>query len=426
MPTIYGMPVYSILFLIGFLNALYLNGANLSLYLTECGFEKDLIGLFCLLGFPFSLKILWSCVIDYVRLPFFPDTPRKAWFFVALVGIALCFLALSWIDPKVYPWLFALALVALSLFSGCFYMVGIAYELESIPTGSYSLGSSCLITGYRTGLLYAGAGFLYLAHIASWNFAFQISATIVIIAGLLMLLVKEPYRSKETLSIRNRRLSEHPTLFKGLVYETLVQPCRIFLQSNNWLVLLATILLFKTADHMAKPMEGPFYLELGFDKQDLALAAKSFGFAATIFGAFFAGKVIQNKNPYYAVALLSIVHTLAEFGCLVHSVVGKSYPLLYLTSGVGNFTGGMLITAFISLLWKTCDRNYAPVQYAFLWSISSLATNLMACCGGFLAASTNWTQFFTTICLIGIATSCLLMAVVVRTKSLDLTPEFRR
>lgn len=416
------MPFFSVLFLIGFLNALHHNASNLSIYFTECGFKKDVIGAIYLLGFPFSLKILWSPIIDHVPVPFFRNSPRKGWFVVALLGIALAFLGMSYFEPKEHLWIFASCLFFLSLFAGCLYMVGIAYELESIPKSSYSVGSASLTAGYRTGLLYAGAGVLYFAHIASWSSSFQISACIALAAAFVLAVAKEPYKSAETLAIKRKRLAEYPTTRLGVIHETFVQPFRSFVKAGNWQMLLAVLILFKVSDHIAKPMEGPFYLELGFNKKDLAIAAKTFGFAATIMGAFFAGSIIKNKNPLYSVAILGLIHTCSEFGCLVHSLIGKSYALLYLTSGISNFTGGMLITAFISLLWKTCDKHYATVQYAFLWSVSSLITKLMACCGGVLATYLSWPQFFSSVCTLGVAASCGLLVLALRAKKSP-TPE---
>lgn len=411
------MPVFSVLFLIGFLNALHHNSANLSIYFSECGFTKDVIGMFCLLGFPFSLKIIWSPIIDTVSIPFLKNSPRKGWLVVALLSIALSFFGMSFFDPKINPWLFGACICSLSLFAGCLYMVGIAYELESIPSSSYNAGSACLIAGYRTGLLYAGAGVLFVAHIASWSFAFQLSCVISIVAAFIILVIKEPYNSSHTLAAKKTALSKYPSFFKGILYETLLQPCKTFFQSGNWKAIFAVIILFKVGDHMAKPMEGPFYLELGFSKADLALAAKTFGFVATILGAFCAAGLLKDKNPFYAVAILGLVHTCSEFGCLLHSLTGKSYTLLYLTSGISNFTGGMVITAFTALLWKSCDKTYATVQYALLWSLSSFATRLMACCGGFLAANLSWPQFFTTICSVSLLSSLMLLVIVLQPKA---------
>lgn len=408
------MPFFSVLFLIGFLNALHHNAANLSIYCTECGFKKDVIGALYLLGFPFSLKILWSPIIDHVKVPFFPNSPRKGWFVVALLGMALAFFGMSACDPKEQLWMFAGCLFVLSLFAGCLYMVGVAYELESIPASSYSLGSASLTAGYRTGLLYAGAGVLYFAHIASWQTSFQISACIAICAAIVLIATPEPYKSSETLAVKKKRLAEYPKKWLGVVHETFVQPFRSFISAGNWQMLLSVIILFKAGDHIAKPMEGPFYLDLGFNKKDLAIAAKTFGFAATILGAFLAGRLIKNENPLYSVAILGLIHTCSELGCFIHCLVGKSYIMLYLTSGTSNFTGGMLITAFISLLWKSCDTHYATVQYAFLWSVSSIITKLYACCGGIFASYLSWPEFFASACITGIIATCTLLVLALK------------
>ncbi len=330
------------------------------------------------------------------------------------MGMALSFFAMGTFDAKIHPWLFSASLLTLSLFAGCLYMVGISYELESIPKSSYSTGSSCLITGYRTGLLYAGAGVLYIAHIESWSVSFQVSALISMVGASIVFMVDEPYNSQETVKVKREALAKHPSLIAGCLQEILIMPFKSFVKGASWQILLAVIILFKVSDHMAKPMEGPFYLEIGFNKADLALAAKTFGFVATVVGAFLAGRLLRDKNPFIAVAVLGLIHTLSEFGCLLHSLVGKSYPLLYLTSGLSNFTGGMVITAFISLLWKSCDKYYATVQYAFLWSLSSITTNLLACSGGFLASLLSWPQFFLTVSCLGVACSLTLLALVLK------------
>src|SRR5262249_12311037 len=155
---------------------------------------------------------------------------------------------------------------ALSLFAGCLYIVGISYELESIPKSSYSTGSSCLITGYRTGLLYAKAGVLYIAHIASWTSSFQLSGMMSLLSACIVFLVREPYNSQETVRVKREAFLQHSSLIKGFLQETVIMPFQTFVRSGRWQLLLAIIVLFKVSDHMAKPMEGPFYLELGFNK----------------------------------------------------------------------------------------------------------------------------------------------------------------
>lgn len=295
-------------------------------------------------------------------------------------------------------------------------MVGIAYELESLDPSDYTTGSSCFTAGYRTGLLYIGAGVLYIAHVASWQIAFYLNAAVACAALVAIVAAKEPYKSLETVLLKRKKLQEHPNRFRGIFLETIVEPIRAFFKTKTMFATFAMIVLFKVSDHMAKPMEGPFYIELGFTKHDLALAAKTFGFFATLFGAFCAAAFIKDKNSLRVVALLSLIHTFSELGCYLHCITGKSYLLLYATSGFSNCTAGMLMSLFIALLWKSCDKEHAAIQYAFLWSLSGVITTCMASFGALLAAHMAWNDFFLTVSCTGVASSLLLMLVSQKSK----------
>ena len=135
--------IYFVLFFIGICNALSLplTGSVLSIWLTEENFTKEMIGMYALLGLPFSVKIIWSPIIDQFSLPFFRYAPRKGWMIFALGGIALSLLFLSLLSPEKEPFLLAFAIFTLLLFSSCLYIVGISYELESLQEENYAMGS---------------------------------------------------------------------------------------------------------------------------------------------------------------------------------------------------------------------------------------------------------------------------------------------
>lgn len=411
---------YFSLFFIGFANAVAvpLMGSILSIWLMESGFAKNSIGFFALLGIPFSFKILWAPIIDHITLPFFSGRQRKGWMFLALVGISLSLLNMSLIDPAVSPWRLAASLFSLSLFTGCLYIVGIAYELESIQEEKYGMGSACVITGYRFGLLCGGAGALYLSFLWDWSWAYRSLAMIVGIGGLFILSQPEPYKSKAVILEKRQRFSAYPTLIQGFWNETILQPCHAFLQKSNWQVILLLLCTFKLGDQMARSMEGPFYLSLGFDKASLASAAKVWGIIATISGAFLAGFFLKGRDPFFSLGWVGMIHALSLSCYCVMSIVGKSLLGLYLTVAVENFTGGMAMTAFIFFLWKICDKRYAAVQYALLWSLFSFKADLFACLGGILANSLPWTSFFFIVTLLNVLSSCLAWILILRAKKM--------
>jgi len=406
--------LYLILFFIGMANAfsIPLSGSTLSIWLTEAGFSKELIGTYALIGVPFCLKIVWSPIVDQFTLPFFSHSPRKGWLLFSLIGISFSLIFLSLISPAESPWLLALCLFMLLLFSSCLHIIGIAYELESLNEDEYGMGSFYILTGYRIGLICAGSCVLFLSAIFDWPVAILTIAIFVIIAALLVALYPEPFKSKMILKEKQYAFSKYKHIFAGFWQETIQQPCRVFFQKNNWILILFLLLTFKIGDHMAKSMEGPFYLDLGFDKTELATASKLWGMIATILGAFLAGKFVKGKNPEKPLAFVGLIHASSLFCYYLMAVVGKSIPLLYITTAIEYLTGGAAMAIFIYFLWKTCDKYFAAVQYALLWSIFMMKSDLFAFNGGLLASMVSWPTFFLIVSSFGVSTAILSYALV--------------
>jgi len=401
--------LYLILFFIGMSNALPLplTGSTLSIWLTEAGFSKELIGTYALIGIPFSLKILWSPIIDQIPPPFFRRSPRKGWLLFALLGITLSLLLLSLVSPVQQPWILAGCLSLLLFFSSCLYIVGITYEIESLEESRYGMGSFYVLSGYRIGLLCAGSGVLFLSSVLDWSAAIQVLSAFVGLGAIFVSFQSEPFKSKDILKNKQTSFSKYPHLFSGFWHETIQQPCRLFFQKSNWLTILFLLFTFKLGDHMAKSMEGPFYLSLGFTKAELATASKLWGMAATILGAFLAGKFVKGKDPEIPLVRIGLIHALSLACYYLMALAGKSLFLLYFTTTIEHFTGGAAMTIFIYFLWKTCNILFSAIQYALLWSLFIMKSDLFAFFGGILASSVSWSTFFLIVMFVGIFTAAL-------------------
>lgn len=394
-------------------------GSNLSIWLTEAGFEKNVIGLFALLGIPFSLKILWSPIIDRFTLPFFKQSPRKGWVFFALTGMACTLLFISTLQPAETPWLLAGAIVIMTVFKACLYIAGLSYELESLEKTSYGMGSACILSGYRVGLLAAGSGALYISYLINWSIAFQCMAALLVVGALIVLLQPEPFQSRLILAEKQKQFALYPSMFRCFWNETILQPCRSFFKHVNWKMILLLIFSFKIGDHMSKSMEGPFYLFLGFNKAELAAASKLWGMAATISGAFIAGMFVRKKDSFVSLVVFGMIHACSLLCYYLMAVVGKSMIFLCLTVAVEHFTSGMAMTAFIYFLWSICDKKYAAVQYALFWSFFTIKADLFASLGGYLASNYDWHVFFIIVSSVGITSSFFACKAVIQSKHKD-------
>ncbi|MFV0340292.1 MAG: MFS transporter [Parachlamydiaceae bacterium] len=387
---------YLILTFIGFANALPIpfTGSTLSVYLTESGYGKEWIGFAALLAIPFSLKLLWSPLIDHYPAPFCKNKNRKGWMLFAIAGMTTSLIAMGSFSPEASFTPLALSLFSLSLFTGCLYMTGLHYELESLDRTEYGMGSSFVHGGYRVGLLAAGALALYLAYLWNWPAMFFIMAAVLASGGLLVLSSPEPERSAQILAEKERQWKSYGSTWALVKEEVLLAPCRSFFQRSDWKAILLLILAFKVGDQLSKNMEGPFYLSLGFNKADLALASKVWGFGATLTGALIAGLFLKNRRALPAAALLGILHAATISLNIPLYYAGKSYPLLYLASALENFTSGLAMSGFIYMLWRVVDKRYAATQYALLWSVFSFKGHLVTFLGGQLAATLSWEFFF--------------------------------
>lgn len=409
--------IFIILFFLGLSNALPgpLMGSSLSIWLTESGFDKKSIGLFSLISIPFSFKLLWSPLIDHIRLPFFKEAPRKGWLFYSLTGMAFSIFLMSFIDPAKETALLIGVLLLLGLFKSSLYMVGLSYELESLNPNQYSFGSASLLTGYRFGLLCAGTGLLYLSFVLNWQTAFLMIALLLTLSAFLVLFQPEPLQSKTVLEEKSIGYSRHQSLLIGFWKETLVEPLKLFFSKSNWIWIIFLIMTFKVGDHLSKSMEGIFYLSLGFNKAELALATKLWGMISTILGAFLVGLLFQRQEAIQFLGLFGVIHAASLFCNYLFTFVGKSMNFLIFTVCLEHFTSGMAMTVFIYFLWSICDKRFAAVQYAILWSLFILKAELLAAVGGYFAEHLAWNHFFLTVTFCALTTSLFVCLVTYRT-----------
>lgn len=328
---------------------------------------------------------------------------------LSLTGMVISLGAISCADPLRHPWILAGSLLFLSASMGCWYLVGVDYELESLEEGSYGVGSAWVLTGYRLGLLCAGGVGLCLALVWSWAWMFRTLASLLLIGSLTFLLQPEPFRSASVLEERRRRLRRYDSSLQAFWRETLWQPSQLFFKRSDWQMIVLMLLAFKLGDQLLESMTGPFYLSVGFNKGELAAAAKFWGMGATVVGAFVGGSLLKGKPPFQWLAQMGLLHASTLFCYYWMTLQGKSHLALYVTVALENVTSGMAITAFIAFLWRICNPQCAAVQYALFWSLFSLKGDLLRCLGGLLAARCNWSFFFLTVALFSFMTSFLVL-----------------
>src|SRR5579859_7927840 len=85
--AVYLQPRVLIVLLLGFSSGLplALSGSTLLVRMREAGVDLGTIGLFALVGTPYTLKFLWAPLLDALHLPFFTAKfgRRRGWLLVS-------------------------------------------------------------------------------------------------------------------------------------------------------------------------------------------------------------------------------------------------------------------------------------------------------------------------------------------------------
>jgi MFS transporter, PAT family, beta-lactamase induction signal transducer AmpG len=384
--------------LMGFASGLplLLTGSVLQAWLKDGGVDLARIGLFALVGLPYTLKFLWSPLFDRYALPL---GRRRGWLALMQLAVAGALLLLSMAQPTAdHLWLVTLAGLLVAFFAASQDIVVDAYRRESMAESELGLGSALYVNGYRIGMLLAGGGGLILADWMSFEAMYRLMALFMAACVAVTLFAPEPPLPEG----RPRNLRE-----------AVVLPFRdYFTRDGAWLIL-AFILLYKLGDTMASAMTTPFYLDLGYSKTEIGAVVKLFGFWATIAGGTLGGIWILRAGMHRALWLFGFGQMISTFGFVVLAQLPPNEAALAAVVAIENLTAGMGTAAFVGFMAALTDRRFTATQYALLSSLMGVPRVLLAAPTGWLAQTMGWSGFF-LLCVVIAVPGLLLLRWVTR------------
>jgi PAT family beta-lactamase induction signal transducer AmpG len=199
--------------------------SSLSLWLREAGIERGVVTTFSWAALGYSFKFIWAPLIDAVPLPILTKWlgRRRAWMLVSQIMIiaAICIMAsVNPINDDMLTYM-AVGAVLLGFSSATQDIVIDAYRIELAPPSLQSVLSAMYTAGYRLGMIFAGAGALYLADYfgstealysyEAWRNTYWIMAAVMGVGVITTLVIKEPI-SKQV------RLEQKPSDYGRLVF----------------------------------------------------------------------------------------------------------------------------------------------------------------------------------------------------------------
>lgn len=210
-------PVWAMLFL-GFSAGIpiLLIFGTLSLWLREAGVSRSTATFFSWAILGYSFKFVWAPLVDNLPIPMITRRlgRRRSWILLSQILVISSILLMAFTDPQSSLTAMAIAAVCLGFASATQDIVIDAYRIESAEPRLQAMLATTYISGYRIGMIMAGAVALSLAEgfgstameysYSAWQKTYCIMAAVMMIGVTTTLAIKEPIVSIAKAKYPNR------------------------------------------------------------------------------------------------------------------------------------------------------------------------------------------------------------------------------
>jgi len=396
---------------------------TLSFRLREAGIDRTTIGYLSWVGLAYAFKWVWSPLVDRLPLPFATRAlgRRRSWLLLAqgLVMAGLVGMALA--DPRqgLDAMIWCALLVA---FGSATQDIALdAFRIESADADRQAALAATYQTGYRLAMIWAGAGVLWVAARAevagqqgyqagAWAAAYLVMAASMLVGTVTVLLSPEPPSDALRPLPPARNLGEW---LKGAV----VEPFADFIRRYRWqaALILALIAVYRISDVVMGIMANPFYVDMGYTKDEVAAVTKVFGVVMTLVGAFVGGVLSMRLGVMRVLMLGAVLSALSNLLFAWLGQHGHDVTALVAVVSADNLAGGIASAAFIAYLSSLTNVQYSATQYALFSSMMLLLPKWLAGFSGQFVDAHGYSAFFTGTALLGLPV-LLLVALAARVK----------
>ena len=388
---------------------------TLSFWLREAGIDRSTIGYLTWIGLIYAGKWLWAPLVDRLPIPFLGQLlgRRRSWLIFAQAIIVLGLLGMASLDPKVAitPIVWCALLVA---FGSATQDIALdAFRIESADSDRQAALAATYQTGYRLALIWSGAGVLWLAarvetgpgyDASAWQFAYVIMACSIAVGTITTLLSKEPARI-ELAKARNA---------KAWLRQTLIEPFSEFITRYGWhaVAILGLIAIYRISDIVMGIMANPFYVDMGYTKDEVAAVSKVFGVIMTLLGAFIGGVLALRFGVMRILFLGAVLSAVSNLLFAWLATQGHDLTGLVWVISADNLSSGIATAAFIAFLSSLTNIQYSATQYALFSSMMLLAPKWLAGFSGVFVDAFGYPIFFISTAIIGVPVLLLIWLVI--------------
>jgi PAT family beta-lactamase induction signal transducer AmpG len=382
---------------------------TLSFRLREAGIDRATIGFLSWVGLAYGFKWVWAPLVDRLSIPVL--TPlmgrRRSWLLVAQVAIVVGLLGMAVSNPQdsLTPLVGFALLVA---FGSATQDIALdAFRIESAQARLQAVLAASYQTGYRLAMIWAGAGVFWIAakaelgglpagtyQDAAWAWAYTVMALSMGLGMATVLFSPEP-TTVDLPPAHNLR---------SWLQVAVVAPLSEFIRRYRWhaVLVLALIGTYRISDIVMGIMANPFYVDMGYSKEEVATVTKLYGVVMTLVGAFVGGVMVLRWGVMQVLMLGAVLSALTNLLFAWLALLGHDVYALIAVVSADNLSSGIASAAFIAYLSSLTNVQYSATQYALFSSLMLLLPKFLAGFSGVAVDAGGYAWFFTGTAALGL------------------------
>jgi PAT family beta-lactamase induction signal transducer AmpG len=380
---------------------------TLSFWLREAGVNRTTIGYLSWVGLAYGFKWVWAPLVDRLPIPLLTRWlgRRRSWLLLSQFTIIGALLGMALTDPRQALLPVVWCALAVAFGSATQDIALDAYRIESAATDKQAALAAAYQTGYRIAMIWAGAGALWIAARAevvgvvgyqqsAWATAYSVMAVSMLLGVATVLLSPEP-AARAFKPARNAA---------EWLRSALVEPFADFLRryGQQAVVILALIAVYRISDVVMGIMANPFYVDMGYTKDEVAAVTKIYGVIMTLVGAFAGGALAMRFGVMRVLMLGAVLSAASNLMFAWLGSRGHDVNALIFVISADNLASGIASAAFIAYLSSLTNVNYSATQYALFSSMMLLLPKFLAGYSGSYVDTFGYSHFFTATALLGL------------------------
>jgi PAT family beta-lactamase induction signal transducer AmpG len=148
-------------------------------------------------------------------------------------------------------------------------------------------------------------------------------------------------------------------------------------------------------------MANPFYVDMGYTKDEVAAVTKIYGVIMTLVGAFLGGVLALRMGVMRVLMLGAVLSAATNLMFSWLATQGHDVGKLIFVISADNLASGIASSAFIAYLSSLTNVSYSATQYALFSSMMLLLPKFVAGYSGVYVDAFGYASFFNGTAMLG-------------------------